>query len=75
MVPFIPLGILRERSGFNRFPYSIFKGDKILNEVLWLPLDHQLLRYHFGPLFSGLAVKFEGNEIMSIDDFDIFACY
>ena len=22
-----------------------------------------------------LAVKFEGNEIMSIDDFDIFACY
>ena len=22
-----------------------------------------------------LAVKFEGNEIMSIDDYDIFACY
>ena len=22
-----------------------------------------------------LAVKFEGNEIMSIDDFDLFACY
>ena len=22
-----------------------------------------------------LAVKFEGNEIMSLDDFDIFACY
>ena len=22
-----------------------------------------------------LAVKFEGNEIMSVDDFDIFACY
>ena len=22
-----------------------------------------------------LAVKFEGNEIMSIDDFDVFACY
>ena len=22
-----------------------------------------------------LAVKFEGNEILSIDDFDIFACY
>ena len=22
-----------------------------------------------------LAVKFEGNEIMSIDDFDIFVCY
>ena len=22
-----------------------------------------------------LAVKFEGNEIMSIDDFDMFACY
>ena len=22
-----------------------------------------------------LAVKFEGNEIMSADDFDIFACY
>ena len=22
-----------------------------------------------------LAVKFEGNEILSVDDFDIFACY
>ena len=22
-----------------------------------------------------LAVKFEGNEIMSADDFDMFACY
>ena len=22
-----------------------------------------------------LAVKFEGNEIMTIDDFDVFACY
>ena len=22
-----------------------------------------------------LAVKFEGNEIMSVDDFDMFACY
>ena len=22
-----------------------------------------------------LAVKFEGNEIMSVDDFDILACY
>ena len=22
-----------------------------------------------------LAVKFEGNEIMSIDDFDVLACY
>ena len=22
-----------------------------------------------------LAVKFEGNEIMSVDDFNVFACY
>ena len=22
-----------------------------------------------------LAVKFEGNEIMSVDDYDLFACY
>ena len=22
-----------------------------------------------------LAVKFKGNEIMSVDDFDVFACY
>ena len=22
-----------------------------------------------------LAVKFEGDEIMSVDDFDVFACY
>ena len=55
LVPFIPLGVLRERSGFNHFPYSIFKGDYILYEELRLPVDHQLLRYHFGPLFSGLG--------------------
>ena len=26
-------------------------------------------------IIKKLAVKFEGNEIMSIDDFDLFACY
>ena len=26
LVPFIPLGVLRDRSGFNHFPYSIFNG-------------------------------------------------
>ena len=26
-------------------------------------------------IVKNLAVKFEGNEILSIDDFDIFACY
>ena len=26
-------------------------------------------------IIKTLAVKFEGNEIMSVDDFDIFACY
>ena len=26
-------------------------------------------------IIKKLAVKFEGNEIMSIDNFDIFACY
>ena len=26
-------------------------------------------------IFKTLAVKFEGNEILSIDNFDIFACY
>ena len=26
-------------------------------------------------IIKKLAVKFEGNEIMSIDDYDIFACY
>ena len=55
LVPFIPIGILRERSGFNHFPYSIFKGDYILYEVLWLPVDHQLLRYQPGLLFSDLG--------------------
>ena len=29
-VPFIPSGVLRECSGFNHYPYSIFKGDYIL---------------------------------------------
>ena len=28
-----------------------------------------------GGYHKKLAVKFEGNEILSIDDFDIFACY
>ena len=27
------------------------------------------------PIIKKLAVKFEGNEILSIDDFDIFACH
>ena len=26
-------------------------------------------------IIKKLAVTFEGNEIMSIDDFDVFACY
>ena len=26
-------------------------------------------------IIKKLAVKFEGNEIMSIDDFNVFACY
>ena len=26
-------------------------------------------------IIKQLAVKFEGNEILSMDDFDIFACY
>ena len=26
-------------------------------------------------IIKKLAVKFEGNEIMSLDDFDVFACY
>ena len=28
-----------------------------------------------GAIIKKLAVKFEGNEIMSIDDFDVLACY
>ena len=26
-------------------------------------------------IIKKLAVKFEGNEILSVDDFDMFACY
>ena len=26
-------------------------------------------------IVKNLAVKFEGNEILSLDDFDVFACY
>ena len=26
-------------------------------------------------IIKKLAIKFEGNEIMSIDEFDVFACY
>ena len=41
-----PLGVLRERSGFNHFPYSILIGGIIfygrVYEELQLPADHQL---------------------------------
>ena len=26
-------------------------------------------------IFKKLAVKFEGNEILGVDDFDVFGCY
>ena len=26
-------------------------------------------------IMKKLAVKFEGNEVMSVDDYDLFACY
>ena len=26
-------------------------------------------------IIKGLAIKFEGNEILSIDNYDVFACY
>ena len=46
LVPFIPLGVLRERSGFNHFPYFILIGGIIfygrVYEELQLPVDHQL---------------------------------
>ena len=46
MVPFIPLGVLREHFGFNRFPYSILIGRIIfygrVYGALQLPADHQL---------------------------------
>ena len=33
LVPFIPLGVLRERSGFNRFPYSILNHENNLLDM------------------------------------------
>ena len=45
LVPFIPLAVLSECSGFNIFPYSIFKGIIFYSHVyeeLQLPADHQL---------------------------------
>ena len=35
LVPFIPLGVLREHSGFNHFLYSILIGDYILRSRIW----------------------------------------
>ena len=46
-----------------------------------LSYPHQLTRKRMlvsnisRAILKKLAVKFEGNEILSIDDFDIFACY
>ena len=46
LVSFIPLGVLRECSGFNHFPYSILIGGIIfysrVYEALQLPVDDQL---------------------------------
>ena len=59
LVPFILLGVLSERSGFNLFPYSILIGGIIfydhVHEALQLPVDHQLGRYYFDQLFSRLG--------------------
>ena len=33
LVPFIPLGVLREHSGFNRFPYSILNYENNLLDM------------------------------------------
>ena len=35
----------------------------------------QIEHYIGRAIIKKLAVKFEGNEIMSVDDFDVFACY
>ena len=34
LIPSIPLGVHSERSGFNHFPYFIFKGDYILRSCI-----------------------------------------
>ena len=37
---------------------------------------NRTLMSNFGKaIVKKLAVKFEGNKIMSVDDFDVFACY
>ena len=38
-------------------------------------LNRTLVRNVGRAIVKKLAVKFEGNEIMSVDDYDIFTCY
>ena len=45
-------------------------------ELFWTTDPKRTLVSNIGrAIVKKLAVKFEGNKILSVDDFDIFACY
>ena len=79
-----PSTIDQNESLLVRFPY-LGNGDVIIPGMANLSFNIELssttdpkrtLVSNIGrAIIQKLAVKFEGNEILSIDDFDIFACY
>ena len=57
-----------------RFP-NLGSDDVIVTGTTNLSFNIELVSNIGRAIIKKLAVKFEGNEILSIEDFDIFACY
>ena len=79
-----PSEIAQAQELLARFP-NLGSGDVIIPGMANLSFNTELssaveanrtLVSNIGrAIIKKLAVKFEGNEIMSVDDFDMFACY
>ena len=79
----IPARLTKNQSLLVRFP-NLGSGDIIIPGLVSFSFNVELsttanakrtLVSNVGSVIKKLAVKFEGSEILSIDDFDIFACY
>ena len=80
----IQVRLIKNQQRLVRFP-NLGSDDAIVPGTANLPFNIELtstadqkrtLVSNIGrAIVKKLAVKFEGNEILSIDDFDIFACY
>ena len=57
-----------------RFP-NLGSDEVIIPGTATIDANRTLVSNIGRAIIKKLAVKFEGNEIMSIDDFDVLACY